>query len=323
MPKIKAPVKGYKVFEPDWTCRGFQYTCPGTFKEDVRPSCCSAGFHFCMKPVDCFNYYSFNPENHVAEVIALGDVDTESKDSKVCTNEIQIVREIPWTEVLELVNTGKACTGLCNSGNHNSGNWNIGNWNIGNWNSGDCNSGNYNIGNWNSGNWNSGNCNSGDWNSGDYNSGDCNSGNYNSGDWNSGYYNSGDCNSGDYNSGDYNKTSFSNGCFNTVEPKIYLFNRPSDWTYRDWMNSKARSLLERMDCDHLEWILAEDMTDAEKAAHPEHETTGGYLREVAVSENSMNWWRKLSQDERDVILNLPNFDKAIFKEITGVDVDGI
>ena len=294
-------IRGYKVFKPDWTCRGFQYTCPGTFKEDVRPSCCSAGFHFCLKPADCFNYYSFNPENHVAEVIALGEVDTESKDSKVCTNEIQIVREIPWTEVLELVNTGKACTGFCNSGI-----WNSGNYNSGNYNSGDCNSGD---------------CNSGDCNSGNRNSGDFNSGNYNSGDYNSGDYNSGNYNSGNYNSGDWNKTSFSNGCFNTVEPKICLFNRPSDWTYRDWLNSKARSLLEWMDCVHLEWVSAKDMTDAEKAAHTEYETTGGFLREVAVSENSMNWWRKLSQDERDVILNLPNFDKAIFKEITGVDVD--
>ena len=234
-------MKGYKVFEPDWTCRGFQYTCPGIFKEDVRPSCCSAGFHFCLKPADCFNYYSFNPENHVAEVVALGEVDTESDDSKVCTNEIKIVREIPWTEVLELVNIGNACTGFCNSGNRNSGDW--------------------------------------------------------------------------------NKTSFSNGCFNTVEPKIYLFNRPSDWTYRDWLNSKARYLLNQMDCDHLEWIWAENMTNAEKSAHQEHKTTGGFLRKVTVAENGLIWWRSLNQHERSVILNMPNFDKAIFKEITGIDVD--
>lgn len=26
-------VKGYKVFNPDWTCRGKQYSCPGTFEE--------------------------------------------------------------------------------------------------------------------------------------------------------------------------------------------------------------------------------------------------------------------------------------------------
>lgn len=36
-----------------------------------------------------------------------------------------------------------------------------------------------------------------------------------------------------------NKTNFSNGCFNTEEPKIFLFNKPSDWTYRDWLNKSS------------------------------------------------------------------------------------
>ena len=30
--------KGYKVFNPDWTCRKKQYTCPGKFEEDITPS---------------------------------------------------------------------------------------------------------------------------------------------------------------------------------------------------------------------------------------------------------------------------------------------
>ena len=63
-------VKGYKVFNPDWTCRGFQYEVGKIFEEDVKPSCCDRGFHFCEKAADCFSYYSFNSENRVAEVIA-------------------------------------------------------------------------------------------------------------------------------------------------------------------------------------------------------------------------------------------------------------
>ena len=206
-------MKGYKVFNPDWTCRGYQFEVGKTFTEDVTPVCCNSGFHFCTKISDCFNYYTFNSDNKVAEVEALGEIDTNNDDSKCSTNKIHIIREITWHEVLDLVNLGKACTGFRNSGNRNSG---------------DCNSGNYNSGDDNSGDCNSGNYNSGDWNSGNRNSGDCNSGNYNSGDWNSG-----DCNSGNYNSGDWNKTCFSNGCFNTELPKIFLFNKPSDWTYQD------------------------------------------------------------------------------------------
>ena len=291
-------VKGYKVFNSDWTCHGKQYSCPGTFEEFVSPSVRNVGMHFCKNAADCFRYYDFDPNNHVAEVIAHGTVAED--EYKCATNKLEIVREIPWAEVLEIVNTGKACTGRCNSGNRNSGN--------------------RNSGNWNSGNRNSGNRNSGDWNSGDWNSGDCNSGNRNSGDWNSGDWNSGDWNSGNRNSGDWNATSFSNGCFNTVSPKIYMFNKPTDWTFERWFNCRARRLLNDIDGCQLEYVYLSDMTDEEKAAHPDAKTTGGYLKERTTADNARKWWAGLSADDRNVILSLPNFDAAIFKEITGVDV---
>ena len=292
--RSKTMVKGYKVFNPDWTCKGKQYTCPGTFEEDVNPSVCNVGMHFCKNAADCFRYYDFDPNNHVAEVIAHGTV-AEGED-KCATNKLEIVREIPWAEVLEIVNTGKACTGRCNSGNWNSGNWNSGNRNSGNWNSGNRNSGNCNSGNWNSGNWNSGN-----WNSGNRNSGNWNSGNWNSGDW--------------------NKTSFSNGCFNTVSPKIYMFNKPTDWTLEHWLNCRARYLLNQIDDCPLEYVWFDSMTDEEKAVHPEAKTTGGYLKERTTADNARKWWAGLSADDRNIIFSLPNFDAAIFKEITWIDVD--
>ena len=296
-------VKGFKVFNPDWTCRRYQFAVGQIFEEDVEPKCCGRGFHFCEKASDCFDYYSFNPDNKVAEVIALGAVDTDGKKS--CTNKIQIVREIPWMELLTIVNTGKDCTGLCNSGNRNSGDWNSGNRNSGNRNSGNRNSGNRNSGDWNSGDWNSGDCNSGD-----CNSGDCNSGDWNSGDWNS----------GNRNSGDWNKSSFNTGCFNTLEPKLVMFNKPSDWTRQDWLYSDARRLLNQIPKDVVEWIYSEDMTDEEKAEHPTHETTGGYLKVLDESESGQIWWNGLSERERNIIKALPNFDEAVFEEVTGIKV---
>ena len=295
-------MKGFKVFNSDWTCRGFQFEVGKTFTEDVTPVCCDRGFHFCTKAADCFKYYSFDPDNKVAEVEALGDIDTNNDDSKCSTNKIHIIREITWQEVLDLVNLGKACTGLCNSGNRNSGNRNSGDWN-----SGDCNSGNRNSGNRNSGDWNSGDCNSGDWNSGDCNSGNRNSGNRNSGDWNS---------------GDWNKTCFSNGCFNTESPKIFLFNKPSDWTYQDWLNSDARYIL--MDCPSnvLAWVWDDDMTDEEKEQHPEYSVTGGFLKHIEKETGRQMWWDGLSDRQKDIVMQLPNFDKDIFKEITGITVEG-
>lgn len=331
---MNKPVKGYKVFNSDWTCRGFKYAVGETFEEEVKPSVCHRGFHFCEKAADCFNYYHFDPANKVAEVLALGDVVTEG--DKSCTNKIQIVREIPWTELLKIVNTGKSCSGYRNSGNFNSGNFNSGNFNSGNHNSGNYNSGDCNTGNWNSGNWNSGEYNSGYWNSGDKNSGNLNSGNYNrgvknsgnfnSGNFNSGNNNSGNCNTGDYNSGswnsgDWNKCNFSNGCFNTMDSKIYLFNKPSEWTYWDWRNSMAYVILSRMQNNLLEYVIWEDMTDEEKNSYPEAEITGGYLKKLNKFECNINWWHNLSDEEKAVITAIPNFDKEIFKEITGIDID--
>ena len=275
-------MKGFKVFNSDWTCRDFQFEVGKTFTEDVTPVCCDRGFHFCTKAADCFRYYSFDPDNKVAEVEALGDIDTNNDDSKCSTNKIHIIREITWQEVLDLVNLGKACTGLCNSGD-----------------------------------WNSGNRNSGDWNSGNRNSG-----NRNSGDWNSGNRNSGDWNSGNRNSGDWNKTCFSNGCFNTESPKIFLFNKPSDWTYQDWLNSDARYIL--MDCPSnvLSWIWEDDMTDEEKEQHPEYSVTGGFLKHIEKETGRQMWWDGLSDRKKDIVMQLPNFDKDIFKEITGITVEG-
>ena len=287
-------VKGYKVFNPDWTCRGFQYEVGKIFEEDVKPSCCDRGFHFCKKAADCFSYYSFNSKNKVAEVIALGEVDTDGKKS--CTNKIQIVREIPWQELLTIVNIGKDCTGFCNTGD---------------WNTGDRNTGNRNTGDWNTGNRNTGDCNTGD----------CNTGNRNTGNRNTGDWNTGDCNTGDCNTGDWNKSSFNTGCFNTEEPKIMLFNKPSDMTYREWIDSDARYLLNRIPKDVVEWVYEEDMTDEEKVANPTYETTGGYLKVLDESECGQLWWGSLSDLQKNHIKSIPNFDAEIFEQCTGIKVD--
>lgn len=146
-------IKGFKVFRPDWTCspngNTKQYTCPGKFEEEGELDICNHGMHFCQTAADCFNYYSFNSKNKVAEIIAYGDVRTDGYE--LCTNKLEIVREIPWDEVLRIVNIGKKCTGLCNAGDNNTGNRNTGNSNTGNWNTGDRNTGNCNTGNCNTG----------------------------------------------------------------------------------------------------------------------------------------------------------------------------
>ena len=142
-------IRGYKVFNSDWTCRDFQYEVGKTFEHKGNISMCGSGFHFCQVASDCFNYYSFDSKNKVAEVVALDLVETDG--NKSVTNKLQVVREIEWSELLTIVNIGKDCTGLSNTGN-----WNTGNRNTGNRNTGDWNTGNRNTGDWNTGDWNTG-----------------------------------------------------------------------------------------------------------------------------------------------------------------------
>lgn len=249
-------MKGYKVFNKDWTCRGFQYEVGKTYEMKEDPVCCEIGFHFCGKLINCFGYYYFDSENKVAEIEALGAIDDDGYEEKYCTNKIKIVRELSWHEVLDLVNTGKDNTGRKNTGNYNTGNWNTGNKNTGDWNT-----------------------------------------------------------------GDWNSTDFSTGCFNTKEEKIRLFNKRSKWTYRDWKCSSARDLM--YDCPHTKtvWINEKYMTDSEKEENSTWKRTGGYLKTIEVTdEDKQKWWDNLDDEDQEEIKSLPNFDKEIFKEITGIEV---
>ena len=63
------------------------------------------------------------------------------------------------------------------------------------------------------------------------------------------------------------------------------------------------------------------MTDEEKRAHPKSENTDGYLKEVDNSKNDIIWWNKLNNKEKEIIKSIPNFDKDIFKKITGINID--
>ncbi len=142
-----------------------------------------------------------------------------------------------------------------------------------------------------------------------------NSGYRNSGDWNSGNWNSGDGNSGDWNS-----TNYSAGVLCTREPECLIFDRPSGMTLREWRDSEAANLMDGIDVDSDLWICADNMTDEEKAAHPDFATAGGYLRRGIGKLDFAGWWTKLNDDERAVILAIPNFDADKWKQITGIEV---
>ena len=84
--------KAYKGFNPDMTCRGFQYKAGKTYTEE-NASLCNSGFHACEDPVDCFAYY--DPANSVFHEVELDEVsDERDTDSKVAAKKITIGAKI-------------------------------------------------------------------------------------------------------------------------------------------------------------------------------------------------------------------------------------
>ena len=63
------------------------------------------------------------------------------------------------------------------------------------------------------------------------------------------------------------------------------------------------------------------MTDEEKEANPSYKTTGGYLKKRTYHEAWRIMWDSWTKEQQDSIKKLPNFDKDIFKEITGIEVE--
>ena len=302
---------GYKAFDENLQCRGFQFEVGKTYetgktKEELK-LCSNTVFHFCreLHRIENVSDYYIS-KSRVCEVIAEGDVVTDG--DKYGTNKLTILREIPREELNEYNNYN---SGSWNSGNYNSGNRNSGNYNSGFYNSGNRNSGNYNSGNYNSGNRNSASCNSGNYNSGNRNSGNYNSGSWNSGSWNSGNYNSGNRNSGSWNSGNYNS-----GFFNTNSPLVRIFNKETNISLD---NIDFPSFLY---FDLTVWVSHDTATKQEKEAHEtEIETCGGFTKEISYKEAFRIAWNKASKEEHKKLLKLPNWNNEIFKEISGIDAE--
>lgn len=165
--------------------------------------------------------------------------------------------------------------------------------------------------------------NSGNNNSGNFNSGDKNSGDYNSGNFNSGNYNFGNFNSGHSNIGDFNICSKSLGVFNVVAEnyKIKMFDEPSNWTLSDWYDSEAYNIMKRIPTTCSHFVNEQNMTEEEKQEHPEYKTLGGFTKVcIVTNEDKQEWWNKLTEDKKEIVKALPNFDPYKFKLCTGIKV---
>ena len=296
MNELKIKRIGYKGFDVndkgELYCRDMVFRVGEIVGVKGELEICKNGIHFCWNINDINEYYTLK-DHVICEVEPLGDIVASDDGKKCCTNLIKIVKMLTAEEVLRLSNSGRENTGYINSGDMNSGNMNSGDMNSGDRNSGDMNSGNWNSGNWNSGDMNSGHMNSGNWNSGDLNSGNWNSGNWNSGHWNSGF-------------------------FNENENKCFIFDKISDFTVREFINSKYYTALTSAPFVLTEWI---EYSEEEKSADKSKALIGGYLKTYDYKEACAIWWSKMAEKDKKLVQKIPNFDAEKFYRITGIRVE--
>ena len=94
-------VKGYKGFDKDFKCRGFQYEVGKTYTHDGTLKICSSGFHFVENPLDVFSYYDPGSSKYT-EVEAGGVSDQTESDSKRVSKTLHIGAELSLTALCVL-----------------------------------------------------------------------------------------------------------------------------------------------------------------------------------------------------------------------------
>ena len=292
-----------KGFDGDLKCRGFQFEIGETYDTGANDNnlslCSNSVFHYCKSLQQVHDFYNVNDTNRFCEIEVLG---AEISDDEKCgSNKIKILQEIVGEELNVLCGRINGNTGLFNTGDMNTGDRNTGYRNTGDMNTGDMNTGDRNTGDRNTGYRNTGYRNTGDRNTGYRNTGDMNTGDMNTGDRNTGDRNTGYMNTGDRNTGMFNSCNGSNGIFCTKEPDIDIFNMPSGMTLKEFYNSRYYDAF---------WSAPFNLT----------EVIGNQFVSHTYQEACAVWWDNMTENNKDIIKSMPNFNPRIFEEITGIKI---
>ena len=91
-------IHGFKGFDKDFKCRGFQYKEGETYTEK-EVVICEKGFHFCENPLDVLGYYP-PADSRFAAVSGEGKSAKDDNDSKVACSKLHISAEITLPALL-------------------------------------------------------------------------------------------------------------------------------------------------------------------------------------------------------------------------------
>ena len=93
-------IKGYKGFDKDMKCRGFQYESGKDYTYDGDIQCCQSGFHFCENPLEVLSYYP-PATSRFFEVEGNGNSDRKGDGSKISVSNLHIGLEIGLSGLIQ------------------------------------------------------------------------------------------------------------------------------------------------------------------------------------------------------------------------------
>ena len=148
--------------------------------------------------------------------------------------------------------------------------------------------------------------------------GSCSTGKWSTGNCSTGNGSTGSCSTGNGSTGNWSISDHSTGHFSTID---YLgfstFNKPC--TTGEWSDSIKPDFLYKVNVSL--WVSESNMSLEEKRDNPFYETTEGYLKVIPYKEAWKIAWEGASEDDKELLYKLPNFNAEVFKEISGIDIN--
>lgn len=116
IPEEFTHVSGFKGFDENMQCSGFQYEEGKTYHEDGEIQACQSGFHYCKYPLDVFGYYP-PAKSRFCAVEGFGKVSNDTDDTKIAVSDLKVKAEIGIAGIVKaaIEYTKKRCTNKCNT----------------------------------------------------------------------------------------------------------------------------------------------------------------------------------------------------------------
>ena len=94
-------ILGFKGFKPGLIATlgdgSYQYQ-PGEVSKTEKAKCANTGFHYCLDPLDCLNWYAWDGKNEFWAIAAGGDIDEDDYRTRSSCTEIVPLRRLKEDE---------------------------------------------------------------------------------------------------------------------------------------------------------------------------------------------------------------------------------